>query len=218
MSFGSPYQKANESCDTCTHTDCWQFKDMHKGRDQVRHLVGIGFIKLGIVYTITFALSIRRSILYFLITGQLENQIAITMMGTAGSFGTDETPGNLLAGFGFYEPYWLIDFANACIAVQLCGGYQVLTQPFVRTAGVRARHLPALRLSFLRVIFRTTYVVVITGIALAFPYFNQVVGVSGAINFWPIVVYFPVQMFHQSSYCCQVQPPLMTETSPRNVL
>lgn len=40
------------------------------------------------------------------------------------AFGSD-TPGNLLTGFGFYEPYWLIDFANACIVVHLVGGYQV---------------------------------------------------------------------------------------------
>lgn len=37
----------------------------------------------------------------------------------------DNTPGNLLTGFGFYEPYWLIDFANACIVLHLLGGYQV---------------------------------------------------------------------------------------------
>lgn len=37
----------------------------------------------------------------------------------------DDTPGNLLTGFGFFEPYWLIDFANACIILHLVGGYQV---------------------------------------------------------------------------------------------
>lgn len=39
----------------------------------------------------------------------------------------NSTPGNLLTGFGFYEPYWLIDFANACIILHLIGGYQVNT-------------------------------------------------------------------------------------------
>jgi hypothetical protein len=39
----------------------------------------------------------------------------------------DATPGNLLTGFGFYEPYWLIDFANLCVAVHLLGGYQART-------------------------------------------------------------------------------------------
>ncbi|XP_031116896.1 probable amino acid permease 7 [Ipomoea triloba] len=129
------------------------------------------------------------------------------------AFGT-ETPENLLAGFGFYEPYWLLDFANVCIAVQLCGGYQVFSQPlyaiteklllkklpqnhfFVRDYNLKLnKHLPAFRFSFLRVIFRTTYVAIITGIAILFPYFNQVVGVAGAITFWPIVVYFPVEMY-----------------------
>lgn len=38
----------------------------------------------------------------------------------------NQTPGNLLTGFGFYEPYWLIDLANVFIIVHLVGGYQVL--------------------------------------------------------------------------------------------
>ena len=40
------------------------------------------------------------------------------------AFGNN-TPGNLLTGFGFYEPYWIVDFANVCIIVHLIGGYQV---------------------------------------------------------------------------------------------
>lgn len=35
-------------------------------------------------------------------------------------------PGNLLTGFGFYEPYWLVDFANVCIVLHLIGGYPVI--------------------------------------------------------------------------------------------
>lgn len=38
----------------------------------------------------------------------------------------NSTPGNLLTGFGFYEPYWLVDLANACVFVHLVGGYQVV--------------------------------------------------------------------------------------------
>ncbi|KAI9184693.1 hypothetical protein LWI28_000013 [Acer negundo] len=34
-------------------------------------------------------------------------------------------PGNLLTGFVFYKPYWLIDFANACIVLHLVGAYQL---------------------------------------------------------------------------------------------
>ncbi|KAJ7557948.1 hypothetical protein O6H91_04G017500 [Diphasiastrum complanatum] len=50
--------------------------------------------------------------------------LTIGCMGYA-AFGND-APGNLLTGFGFYEPYWLVDFANVCIVVHLVGAYQVL--------------------------------------------------------------------------------------------
>jgi amino acid permease len=41
------------------------------------------------------------------------------------AFGNN-APGNFLTGFGFYEPYWLIDIANICIVVHLVGAYQVI--------------------------------------------------------------------------------------------
>ncbi|KAJ8542795.1 hypothetical protein K7X08_005318 [Anisodus acutangulus] len=125
----------------------------------------------------------------------------------------NSTPGNLLTGFGFYEPYWLVDFANACVVLHLVGGYQIFSQPlFADIERWFARKFPEskfvhknrslkpllklpLRLNFMRLILRTAYVALITGIAVLFPYFNQVVGVSGAITFWPIVVYFPVEMY-----------------------
>lgn len=37
------------------------------------------------------------------------------------------TPGNILTGFGFYEPFWLVDAGNICIALHLSGAYQVLS-------------------------------------------------------------------------------------------
>ncbi|CAO2835142.1 unnamed protein product [Amaranthus hypochondriacus] len=128
------------------------------------------------------------------------------------AFGND-TPGNILTGFGFYEPYWLIDFANACIVVHLVGGYQVYSQPvfafvegwlakkFPNSGFVNDFHsvklplLPTLRVNLLRLCFRTAYVVSTTGIAMVFPYFNQVLGVLGALSFWPLSIYFPVEMY-----------------------
>ncbi|KAL5735568.1 hypothetical protein ACOSQ2_030356 [Xanthoceras sorbifolium] len=125
----------------------------------------------------------------------------------------DDTPGNLLTGFGFYEPYWLIDFANACIVAHLVGGYQVYSQPLFgnveRWISDKYPHIgfindefslklpltPPFRLNLLRLCFRTVYVVCTTAIAMIFPYFNQVIGVIGAINFWPLTIYFPVEMY-----------------------
>ncbi|XP_068642050.1 probable amino acid permease 7 [Aristolochia californica] len=125
----------------------------------------------------------------------------------------NETPGNLLTGFGFYEPYWLVDFANVCVIIHLVGGYQVYSQPvfavverwlsekypnsaFVNNSyRLKILFLPAYNVNLLRLGFRTAYVVTTTGIAMIFPYFNQVLGVLGALNFWPLTIYFPVKMY-----------------------
>lgn len=58
--------------------------------------------------------------------GILITTLFYVLCGSVGyaAFG-DDAPGNFLTGFGFYEPFWLIDFANVCIAVHLIGAYQV---------------------------------------------------------------------------------------------
>ncbi|KAK9986704.1 hypothetical protein SO802_031655 [Lithocarpus litseifolius] len=123
----------------------------------------------------------------------------------------NDTPGNLLTGFGFYEPYWLIDFANACIVLHLVGGYQIFSQPiFAFAKGWFAKKfpnggfvnkfytfklplLPGFQLNLLKLCFRTAYVISTTGIAMLFPYFNSVLGLLRALNFWPLTIYFPVE-------------------------
>lgn len=45
-----------------------------------------------------------------------------------------------------------------------------------------------------RLCWRTAFVISITGIAILFPLFNQIIGLSAAAKFWPLVVYFPVSM------------------------
>ncbi|KAJ4716098.1 Amino acid permease [Melia azedarach] len=52
------------------------------------------------------------------------------LCGTLGyaAFG-NKAPANFLTGFGFYEPFWLVDIANMCIVVHLVGAYQVFCQP-----------------------------------------------------------------------------------------
>ncbi|KAB5534952.1 hypothetical protein DKX38_018038 [Salix brachista] len=128
------------------------------------------------------------------------------------AFGKD-TPGNLLTGFGFFEPYWLIDLANACIVLHLVGGYQIYSQPvFAFVEGWFSRKfpscgfvnnfhsfklplIPTLQINLFRLCFRTVYVASTASVAMVFPYFNQVLGVLGALNFWPLAIYFPVEMY-----------------------
>ncbi|EES03989.1 amino acid permease 3 [Sorghum bicolor] len=134
-------------------------------------------------------------------------------MGYA-AFG-DGAPGNLLTGFGFYEPFWLLDVANAAIVVHLVGAYQVYCQPlfaFVEkwaaqrwpdsafVTGEVEVPLPATRrrsckVNLFRATWRTAFVVATTVVSMLLPFFNDVVGFLGALGFWPLTVYFPVEMY-----------------------
>lgn len=124
----------------------------------------------------------------------------------------EKAPGNLLTGFGFYEPYWLIDFANACLAVHLVAAYQLFCQPIFslvegwisrkwfsnklssRSIRIRVPFFGFYNLNLLTLCWRTAFVGSTTTIAILFPLFNDVLGVLGALSFWPLVVYFPVEM------------------------
>ncbi|RZS09663.1 hypothetical protein BHM03_00040754 [Ensete ventricosum] len=132
-------------------------------------------------------------------------------MGYA-AFG-DGAPGNLLTGFGFYNPYWLLDIANAAIVIHLFGAYQVFCQPlfaFVEKWAVRTWPDSAFitkevavpltptkryRLSLFRLVWRSAFVVLTTVISMLLPFFNDVVALLGALGFWPLTVYFPVEMY-----------------------
>ncbi|KAK6938369.1 Amino acid transporter, transmembrane domain [Dillenia turbinata] len=134
-------------------------------------------------------------------------------MGYA-AFG-DFAPGNLLTGFGFYNPYWLLDIANAAIVVHLVGAYQVYCQPlFAFIEKWAAEKCPeskfitkeieipvpilssgCYKLNLFRLVWRTIFVIITTVISMLLPFFNDVVGILGAFGFWPLTVYFPVEMY-----------------------
>jgi len=120
-------------------------------------------------------------------------------MGYA-AFG-DVAPGNLLTGFGFYNPYWLIDIANAAAVVHLVGAYQVFSQPifaFVEKSAtqrwpnidkeykIELPCLPPYKLNLFRLVWRTAFVTLTTVISMLLPFFNYIVGVIGALGFWPL--------------------------------
>ncbi|PON59229.1 Amino acid transporter, transmembrane domain containing protein [Trema orientale] len=128
----------------------------------------------------------------------------------------DLAPGNLLTGFAFYEPFWLLDIANIAIVVHLLGAYQVFSQPiFAFVEKQVSKHCPRLlcklvtkeikipipccsrqySLNLFRLVFRTSFVLLTTVISMLLPFFNDVLGILGAIGFWPLTVYFPVEMY-----------------------
>ncbi|KAJ7958837.1 Amino acid permease [Quillaja saponaria] len=123
----------------------------------------------------------------------------------------DKTPGNILTK-GVREPFWLVDLGNLFIVVHLVGAYQVIIQPFylaVETwAGMRwldskfvTKEHPVrfgkmkFSVNLFRLIWRTIFVILATILAMAMPFFNLMLGLLGAIGFWPLVVYFPLKMY-----------------------
>ncbi|KAL3685669.1 hypothetical protein R1sor_003691 [Riccia sorocarpa] len=133
-----------------------------------------------------------------------------------GSFGV-KAPGNILTGFGFYNPFWLLDIGNLCVVIHLLGAYQVYAQPIFAAveSSVRARwpessflydeqkaRIPFTRHTFtvskFRLVWRTFFVVLVTLVASAIPFFNDINGLIGAISFFPLTVYFPTALFLNS--------------------
>ena len=125
----------------------------------------------------------------------------------------DEAPGNLLTGFGFYNPFWLLDIANAAIVIHLVGAYQVYCQPLfafiekwalktwpeskfiTREIRIPLGSTRSFNLNLFRLVWRSAFVVLTTVISMLLPFFNDVVGLLGALGFWPLTVYFPVEMY-----------------------
>jgi amino acid permease len=141
--------------------------------------------------------------------------IFYTLCGCMGyaAFG-DLAPGNLLTGFGFYEPFWLLDVANAAIVVHLVGAYQVYCQPlfafvekWAQQRWPESRYVTGevdvplgsggrcYKLNLFRLTWRSAFVVATTVVSMLLPFFNDVVGLLGALGFWPLTVYFPVEMY-----------------------
>ncbi|TKY55943.1 Amino acid permease 6 [Spatholobus suberectus] len=50
-------------------------------------------------------------------------------------------------------------------------------------------------LSFFRLVWRSVFVVAVTVLAMTMPFFNEMLALLGAIGFWPLTIYFPVEMY-----------------------
>ncbi|KAL6909833.1 hypothetical protein ACP4OV_001492 [Aristida adscensionis] len=136
------------------------------------------------------------------------------LLGSAGYAALgDGAPGNILDGVAFREPFWLMYIANACVVVHFLAGYQVFAQPlFARLESSVSRRWPAawfvkasyelqvpgtsitMKLTPMKLVLRMAVIVVTTLVAALMPFFNAVLGLIGAIGFWPLSVYFPVSM------------------------
>ncbi|KAK9110238.1 hypothetical protein Sjap_018298 [Stephania japonica] len=131
-------------------------------------------------------------------------------MGYA-AFG-DRTPGNPLTGLGFYNPFWILDIANSAVVVHLVGAYQLFAQPiFALVEKWAARKWPTsnfitkeiripffgmkYNLSFFRLLSRSAFVGFTTIVSMLLPFFNDITGILGALLFWPLTVFLPVELY-----------------------
>ncbi|GAA0168441.1 hypothetical protein LIER_23156 [Lithospermum erythrorhizon] len=115
----------------------------------------------------------------------------------------DDAPGNVLTGFGFFDPFWLVDLAITFIVIHLVGAYQVLTQSVFRALELGAsskwpksdfvmREYPvsigwmniSFNINFLRITWRTVFVVIATLLALMMPFFNNALGLPFCFIGW----------------------------------
>ncbi|KAG6419784.1 hypothetical protein SASPL_116296 [Salvia splendens] len=127
----------------------------------------------------------------------------------------DTSPGNLLTGFGFYNPYGLLDIANTAIVIHHVITYQVCCQPlFAFIERVAQEHLPesafsvinkeitipvsTYKINLFRLVWRSVFVLITTAISMVMPFFGGILGLLGALGFWPLTVFFPVEMYISS--------------------
>ncbi|PSC69282.1 Amino acid permease 2 isoform A [Micractinium conductrix] len=99
----------------------------------------------------------------------------------------------------FTSPAWLVDVANIMVVVHLGPAYQICLQPtlmFLEDKVQRWQRNPEWNRGWLlRLWFRCTVVAAVTFLACLVPFFGVIVGLSGALSFWPTTVGFPVEGF-----------------------
>ncbi|KAK9946613.1 hypothetical protein M0R45_012068 [Rubus argutus] len=148
------------------------------------------------------------------LVGGLTMTLLFMVSGSLGyaAFG-NKTPENLLAGFGdeMTKAFWLLDLANLCIVVHIVGAFQVLCQPVFRIVELLARRRwpksnfitdenpvrlgkMKFNINMFRLSWRTSFVVLVTVIAMAMPFFTDMLALLGAFGYWPLIVYVPIQM------------------------
>ncbi|CAN0920869.1 Amino acid permease 8 [Linum grandiflorum] len=136
-----------------------------------------------------------------------------TLCGVVGyaAFG-NRAPPDLLTGFTSFKPFWIVDIANLCVVIHLIGAYQVFIQPTFRVVEdycnrkwpevefLRKEHEVnlvggfAVRINVFRLVWRSIYVMGTCVVGMIFPFFNSVLGLLGALAFWPLTLYFPTEM------------------------
>lgn len=97
-------------------------------------------------------------------------------------------------------PVWAVVLGNVMVFAHMISAVQVFSQPFfVLCEGKLFKRFPDAFGSRsqlgIRLVFRTSYVALCTFISCLIPFFIQIMGLVGAIVYWPITVLFPILMW-----------------------
>lgn len=115
------------------------------------------------------------------------------------AFGNNVT-GSILSQPGI-GPTWVIVLANVMVFVHMFSAVQVFTQPlFTAVEGKAARtwpDSPLLNRYWLatRIVWRSLYMAFAVFISALIPFFSQIVGLVGAVIYWPTAIFFPILLW-----------------------
>ncbi|KAK6945956.1 Amino acid transporter, transmembrane domain [Dillenia turbinata] len=106
--------------------------------------------------------------------------------------------------------YQVTTFTQALVCIRLM---QVLAQPFFQFVETKCAnkwpesgfikttyqiHIPMFGnydVNFFRLVWRSVYVLITSLVAIILPFFNAFLGLIGAVAFWPLTVFFPIEMY-----------------------
>ncbi|GAB4817399.1 hypothetical protein N2152v2_004445 [Parachlorella kessleri] len=108
-------------------------------------------------------------------------------------------PDQILTASGL-GPKWTLTWANVMVFIHMISAYQVYSQPVFATCEPALRRvfpksIGRLKPRVLSIVFRSLYVAGTTFISCLLPFFSSVIGLVGALVFWPAAVFFPIAMY-----------------------
>ncbi|EEF41410.1 amino acid transporter, putative [Ricinus communis] len=101
-------------------------------------------------------------------------------------------------------PEWTVVMANLFAVIQISGCYQIYCRPTyayfedkMKQWSKTANHIPA-KERLIRVVFTSIYIVLVTLVAAAMPFFGDFVSICGAVGFTPLDFVFPAIAYLKS--------------------
>ncbi|KDD74181.1 transmembrane amino acid transporter protein [Helicosporidium sp. ATCC 50920] len=96
----------------------------------------------------------------------------------------------------FDHPAWVIRMTALFVLIHMLSAYQVFSQPvFYLTETTVGKKFNKYGAWAFRFTFRCAYVAFVAFVSICLPFFSDIVGLIGAIGFWPATIYYPVEMY-----------------------